>query len=470
MLSKKVLCGVVAYTTLASGSIGSYAAKWIKQKNIPSKIISNPLPIAGALTAVAAAILTYKILTKNYGEDISSENSKDENVNSDELLHQTLPETEKGSEEENKKEEPKGSIENVDTVHKGENNINGQSKELPANSMEKRHVAYLAIGIISAAVIVYLAYKQYKEYLIYQAAFAKLEKAWKGKCGVLKHCRIKFGNEQVNGMTVFRALVDLREDEQGNPVFVFGRKKIELKLSGGKIIEIDKNIYSNKEEQRVYDFNLKDLYYYIDIFDIIYYFDIEKKNIFLPHLVDEQLEEAKNGKIIVEDQELLELVHQLKEYDRQKYENDLKNLRNFCNSISVEIGTKFAACRKVFSAVYFGLRTKLGNIEANFEGEFKLGQKIFDDLLDHELFFEETKSKFNEGKDIDCICEFTSNEVKKAIDLYDRILDDNITAEYIKELRSKELTQDVVKNKNKKMDVFQYLPEAGGDLDSLYGD
>ena len=256
MLSKKILCGVVAYTTLASGSIGSYAAGGIEPKDIPSVIVNNPLLSAGALTAVAAAILTYKILAKSYGKEIPLENSKDEKVK--ENLHEDLPDPEKSSEVKEPEKDP-GEIKVEPTTgsKENENNLDGFNLDFFRNKIEKWHV-YTGIGVIATAVIIYLIHKRIKE-APYKKAFEKLKEVWAVCCKNLKNFCIEVDGTRFNSNMAFRALVDLRKDQQGNPVFVFGKRKIELKLSGGKIIKIDK---SGKNE-KIYDFDLKDLMRYV---------------------------------------------------------------------------------------------------------------------------------------------------------------------------------------------------------------
>ena len=341
MFSKKILCGVVAYTTLSSGSVGSYAAGGVEYENIPSVIVDNPLPIAGALTAVTFAILTYKILAKSYGKEIPLENSKDEKVKKN--LHEDLPGFEKTAKVEDP-EKGSGEIkeEPVNVSKENENNLDGFNLDFLKNNIESWYV-YLGIGVLSTAVIIYLVYKHYKE-APYKKAFEKLKEIWDFCCENLKNAHVKIGNEEFNGRTVFRALVDLRKDEQGNPVFVFGKKKIELKLSGGKIIEIDKNIYTNKEEQKTYNFNLADIEFYIwyvtrlkEEFNALIKKDnkkgdnvmniendegediikIKNKNDDEENLIEEDYKNNKNFgyNANFEDRELLELIQGVDEYD-----------------------------------------------------------------------------------------------------------------------------------------------------------
>ena len=213
MLSKKILCGVVAYTTLASGSIGSYAAGGLEPKNIPSVIVNNPLLSAGALTAVAAAILTYKILAKNYGCKIPLVESKDENVNVDVPLHQGLPEPEEGPIEKDKKEDPRE--DNVEPLYTEDALLNNQNSGFWA----KKWQFVLGIGgiVVVAVAIIYLV-RKYKEALR-KERFTSCKDKWEKCCQNLRNDRIEIQGKRYNLRTVFKAIINLRRDEQGKEVF-----------------------------------------------------------------------------------------------------------------------------------------------------------------------------------------------------------------------------------------------------------
>jgi len=311
MLSKKILCGVVAYTTLASCSVGAYAAGGIEPKDIPSVIVNNPLLSAGAFAAVTTAILTYKILAKSYGKETPLENSKDEKVKKN--LHEDLPDSEKTA----KVEDPeKGSDEikeePVNVSKENENNLDGFNLDFFRNKIEKWHV-YTGIGVIVTAVIIYLIHKRIKE-APYKKAFEKLKEVWAVCCKNLKNFCIEVDGTRFNSNMAFRALVDLRKDQQGNPVFVFGKRKIELKLSGGKIIKIDK---SGKNE-KIYDFDLKDLMRYVRFVSGHHNEVLEKSGLLSDNeenLIKEDFEDNK----ALKDKEWRKLILGVGEYDYREF-------------------------------------------------------------------------------------------------------------------------------------------------------